>query len=211
MNNDIQETKKKRFLFLKRLYEDTGGYRMNTVNQDELIQELGFTAKDFETIADYLFEEGLIEFDMGNGFSIKHNGVVQIEAALTTPDRPTHYFPPVNIINIEKMSNSQIQQGTIQSTQSVTSSGVDLNSVSTFIQSLHEILPSLELESGRLSEIEADTRTVESQLNSPRPKINVIRDCLNSIHEILCPIAEITKEITPIIQVLNTILFSLHH
>jgi len=51
------------------------------------------------------------DFQLG----ITHNGIKENENAIRHPDEQTKYFPTVNIIYVEHMEGSQIQQGTIQS------------------------------------------------------------------------------------------------
>lgn len=89
----LLEIKRKRFQFLKSLYEITGGNLFASVNMWELGQELGFTRSDTDLIVQYLVGEGLVKyFTLGGGIVITHWGVVQVEEALTQPDKPTQYF-----------------------------------------------------------------------------------------------------------------------
>ena len=60
MANNIQETQRKRFQFLKRLYEVTEGYELASVNLWELGDELRFTRPEIDRIDNFLRSEGLI-------------------------------------------------------------------------------------------------------------------------------------------------------
>lgn len=122
MDSSIEEVKKKRFQFLHRLYEITGGDKYHHVNMWELGDELGFDRDETKKISQYLKGEYLLEFGtLDGGINITHEGVKEIEDAFSHPEEPTQYFPSVNIINIHHMEGSQIQQGSTQSTHTQSS------------------------------------------------------------------------------------------
>jgi hypothetical protein len=86
---------------------------------------------------------------------------------------------------IEQMSHSQIQQNTKHSTQTLGVQTLDLKSVSQLVHSLKSLMGKLGLNAEQESELNADIRTVESQLASPKPKAAVIRESLHSIRNVL--------------------------
>ena len=139
----IAEQKVRRFQFLKYLYERTGGSETELVPDDEALQGSGLSKPDFDLVCEYLLNEGLIGGTL-DAVCMTHAGMVEIEAALTRPDKPTEHFP-VNIIHIEQMHQSQIQQGTVASTQSGTFTSLDLAAVAEFIRGLKDQLPQLGL------------------------------------------------------------------
>jgi len=109
----FEERKLMRFRFLKYLYERTDG---NEAAYAEVAQHLGVPLEEYQVEFHFLVEEGLVERSRGI-VRLTHAGMVEIEKALSQPDKPTEHFP-VNIIHIEQMSHSQIQQGTATSAQS---------------------------------------------------------------------------------------------
>lgn len=73
--NKLFEIKRKRFQFLKSLYEITGGNRFSSVSMWELGQDLGFTRSDTDLIVQYLVGEGLVNyFSLGGGIVINPLG-----------------------------------------------------------------------------------------------------------------------------------------
>lgn len=97
----ITELKLKRFQFLHHLYEETEGDLFQMVNEAELADKLGLTQEETNRIVDYLREEGLLKIPtFGGNVSITHFGRVQIENALSEPQKPTAYFPSVDSINL---------------------------------------------------------------------------------------------------------------
>lgn len=183
---DIQGLKEKRFQFIHRLYEISGGDEYYEVNEWDIGKELNFSKEEIDTITQYLLGEGLIRYTQFGGFiAITHEGIVEVENALSEPDQPSHYFPPVNIINIKYMEGSQIQQGTIDSIQKGTFLIENENQLTEFIELLKTKLHELEISGDDESEIEADVSTIEAQIKSSRPKAGIVKECLLSIKRIL--------------------------
>lgn len=117
----IEELKERRFNYLHLLWEKTDGNIRARENMDELGEYLGYSKQETEKIVQYLVDEYLVKYaGMSKLLEITHEGIKEIEEALSHPEAPTHYFPPVNIINIHHMEGSQIQQGSVSSTQSGT-------------------------------------------------------------------------------------------
>jgi hypothetical protein len=139
-----------------------------------------------DLIFQYLEGEHLIKHENLDGdISITHDGVREVEEALSNPDRPTHYFPPVNIIQINHMEGSQIQQGTILSVQTGQFDLSKKSELIEFTELLKSRLSQIDLDQDDQSEVMADVRTIETQIESKRPKIPIISDCLSSISRIL--------------------------
>ena len=133
----LQDLKEKRFQFIHRLYEISGGNEYCDVNKQDIGKELNFSKDDISTIPQYLKGEGLIRYtEFGGSIAITHEGVIEVEKALSEPDQPSHYFPPVNIINIQHMESSQFQQGTIDSIQKGTFEIGNQKKLSKFIELL---------------------------------------------------------------------------
>jgi len=178
----VSEQKLRRFRFLKYLYERTGGSETEIVPDAEAMRGSGLSKDDFGLVCDYLLKEGLIEGTL-DAVCLTHAGVVEVEAALSQPDRPTEHFP-VNIIHIEQMSHSQIQQGTVDSEQSGTFTSLDLAEVAEFVAGLKTILPQLRLTGHDEGIAQSDIATIETQLSSPRPNVGIIKESLRSIRNI---------------------------
>jgi hypothetical protein len=115
-------TKKKtdRFRFLNRLYERTNGDYHALEDMWEVGADVGLTRDEAQRVMDYLDGEGLATHRaMGGAVALTHVGLREVERALSVPEAPTHYFPAVvNVLQVQSMVGSQIQQGTHGSTQS---------------------------------------------------------------------------------------------
>lgn len=190
MTNDIQEIQRKRFQFLQKLYQDTNGSEFESINLSELGAKLGFSDSETDKIYDYLHAKGLIEdVDLGGSSSITHQGIVEVENALSKLNEPTSYFPPINYIHVEQMIGSQIQQSTNQSSQVLTFNNSDLEAILKFVSDLRSRLPELKLNEEVRADVTFDIATIESQAKSPHPKSTVIKECLLSIKTVLEGIA----------------------
>ncbi len=182
----LEEKKENRFKMLKMIYDITGGDRYKFVNMWEIGEQLHFDRATTEQITQYLVGEGLIESrGIGGIIGISHYGVKQVEEAMENPDRATRYFPPVNIITIGTMLNSQIQQGSTQATQ-IQSINVESSArVKEFIDKLKVELETLPIDDPKKEEIRADIMTVEGQLKKGTPNKTILSESLKSIRTIL--------------------------
>jgi hypothetical protein len=205
MANGMQETRQKRFQFLERLYELTEGNSLVTVNLWELGAELGLSRAETDSIDEFLSGEGLIKHvAFGGTITITHQGVIQAEALLSKLDAPVTDSPAVNLIHVEQMIGSQIQQGTSQSFQVLNFNNEDLDAILKFVNEPKSRVSELELAPKVQAEIESDISTVESQIKSPRPKFRIIQECLLSIRSVLEGIAGNTIA-SLLIQYINTL------
>jgi hypothetical protein len=183
---DIEETKKKRFQFLHRLYELADGDEHSFFDPSQIGQEIGFDEELTYKIVQYLEAERLVRtVDLGGDIVISHFGVREIEEALTNPDSPTPHFLPINIISIGQMTNSQIQQGSPEAKLIVPIEGDKFEELKRIIQSLKESLDQLGLESLKKSDLVAQIQTMEAQMSSSKPNARIISWCLGAIQRIL--------------------------
>lgn len=86
---------------------------------------------------------------------------------------------------IGQMTNSQIQQNTTDSRQSLLIKELNIDEVEGLIRSLKESIDKLNLQEESKSEIIADIKSIESQLSSPKPKKGIIKEGLRSLRTIL--------------------------
>ena len=183
--NELEKKKADRFRFLKRLYEVGGGNRFAIFDEKEIGRDVELTPDETDAVTQYLEGENLIAFHGGQAISITHWGVREIEKALSEPDHPTQYFPPVNIINVHSMVNSQIQQATHGSTQTLYLSKLDQDNLKMLLSEIKSTLASLNIGAQRTQDLSAEIRTIEAQLESSNPKRLIIREALQSVRNIL--------------------------
>lgn len=184
--DEIEDLKKKRFLFLKTLYTKSHGNELTHFNKADIGKNLGFEIFETTNIVDYLSGEGLIKFlGWGGEIGITHNGIIEVEKMLSKPNEQINHFPPLNIINIKHMENSQIQQGSIDSSQVVNLSLEYKNDIKDFLELLKQRKTELVLPDDDESELKAEISTIESQIASSKPMKKIIKESLFVIKNIL--------------------------
>jgi len=206
----IMETQKKRFEILNYLYKESNGNTGKFFNLYEIGKTFNLGIQETKNIVRYLYNERLIDYTgMGGEISITHKGIVEVENAVSKPDVQSDYFPPLNIINIQNMVNSQIQQGNAESSQSVDFSIANNNDIKDFLELLKTKKSELNLSDVSERELDAEVRTIEAQLDSSRPKKSIIKECFLSIKSILEQSAAtliasgLTNQIPAIVALLN--------
>lgn len=121
----LAKKKEMRVQFLNKLYEITDGNALSVANNQKVGRDLVFSYEEIENITEYLKGAGLIKhITMGQGIKygrdiqITYLGIREIEEAILDPNKVAEHFSPVvNILNVNSMQNSQIQQNNTGSTQ----------------------------------------------------------------------------------------------
>lgn len=120
---DVEEIKKKRLKYLDKVYTVTGANPFNYAAGTEISTDLGYGKSESQSVVDYLQKERLVDVIPFTGsVSITHEGIMELEQGYNHPQEATTHFPPINVVNVANMSNSQIQQGVSSSSQTQSTS-----------------------------------------------------------------------------------------
>ena len=164
----IEEKKRDRFRLLEAVYNETEGSSDVLIdNMYELARALGFDIEYYSLILNYLMEESLLF-----GYGIKHQGILEYEEAVSNPTKPTEHFLPLNL-TINSFSNnhqSNFQFGNQNTSTIMVSSQEEKHAYETLVPLLHSFLQELDNEREEKAELEAELKSLEAQLNSPKPK-----------------------------------------
>jgi len=184
---DIDKLNKMRFNFLRLLYEETKGNTFKIVDMNKIGQKLSFTQEDIESVTKYLSDDKLLEYKtLGGGISITHAGIKEIEKALGAPNEPTeHFLPIINITSIGSMNHSTLQQGTIDSSQVLKTTTVDIAQIKRLINELKKEVHSLSLSEQDKNDLELQISALENQLQSSRRNPAVVQGTIDIIKNIL--------------------------
>lgn len=193
MNEELKKKQQLRVVFLNKVYELSNGDTNKFVNGGEVAIQIGLKNGDEDQAritAKYLEEEGLIRVEwLLNGIPahirITHEGLREIESALGEPDKPTEHFMSFNFLNIGQMMNSNIQQGTTESNQTLNVTTDSLDQIKGFLEQLSQSVDELRLREDARSELSSELATLEAQVSSPKPKPTILRESLSSIKRIL--------------------------
>lgn len=128
MNNDYQvvlNKQKKRFEVLRAIYLDTNGEEYKLSTTDDIRKATGIPGEELIHILQYLKNEGLIKplsllYDGSESVAIQilHQGVLEVEAAISSPEEPTTHFPS-QVFNINNNAPVSAQQFGNQNTLNV--------------------------------------------------------------------------------------------
>lgn len=168
----------KALVLLKALYDAT---RAKT--EPIFIEEMntGLSEEEAKAAWRYLKDRGLIDtFSIDYTARINGSGIDAIEGAQRRPDQPSSNFPSVsynivhNTMHVGTMSNSPVQQGGVQSTQSqtVTYSAQDISDLNHLISELASHLDELQMDARQRQKAQAQIATLRAQLSDePDPVI----------------------------------------
>jgi predicted transcriptional regulator len=179
----IEEMKKNRYLFLKKLYDATQGVSSKIINLWELGDSLSFDRTLTKLVYQYLQGEDLIVVRaLGGGISITHTGVVEIENAETNPESPTEHFLPIqNIFNISNVYGSQLQVGSHNSTQTVS---VEQNDIHEWIKQVEENATTSGLDAADIEVLKDEVEQLKLLLKARRPDKSILERFVQNIGEI---------------------------
>jgi hypothetical protein len=185
--DSLEELKRKRFLFMKRLYELSGASPLEFVLLDDILKGLDIGREEAINMSMYLSEKGLMKFACsGPYFNITSHGIDQVEAALAKPELDNQYFGPIfNILNVGSVQNSQIQQGSVSSTQSAHFDDSKLAELMKLLPEFRAKAPDLQLSDGQLRDFNAHLDTIEAQLKLSRPRPSILKESLTELKYVL--------------------------
>jgi hypothetical protein len=116
---------------------------------------------------------------------LEEDGVLGEGLTFSSKERETAAHGNYTINYHGPVNNSQIQQGSQHSAQSMSVAQTDFKAVGEWLQSLKDQIAELKLNSADTAQIQADVQAAESQLASPRPNRVVIEACMQSLTNIL--------------------------
>lgn len=108
---------------------------------------------------------------------------VEKAKAPSSPDGITYQVQNQTVIH--SMQQSQIQLGSIGSSQVFSHPSMDISNLDVLINEIKSALETLDIGSSERAELNADLATIEAQQGSPKPRIPIIKEALRSIRAVL--------------------------
>lgn len=90
-----------------------------------------------------------------------------------------------NVNYIGKMVGSQLQQGTNNSVRYNPNTEMNFKEIQILLEQIKMQISTMNDAPGNKAEVQADISTIESQINSPKPKEGIIQEALQSIRRVL--------------------------
>jgi|GEM_PF-958962 len=180
----IEQRKAARFKMLEKIYSEVGGFENSYFDIYQIGETLNFSTDLTIATAEYLKNEGLIEYKALNGVAgITHYGIVQYEQALRKPEQESRHFLPVsiiqNILKADRIDNIQIQQGNYKSKQEMNKNNEFANLL-LWLQKLEDSL----IEENKidiLEELKVDIKFIKDNIASENPNTKYIKIALDTI------------------------------
>jgi len=117
---------------------------------------------------------------------LEEEGISGEDLTFTTAEKEAAGKPSLTINNFfGSISQAQIQQNTVGSSQELDVQGMDVQQVKSLLRSLSALLPELQLTADIKKELEAEIVTIDAQADSPKPKKAIIRASFGVIQRIL--------------------------
>lgn len=184
----VEQRRAWRLALLHSLYEWSDGSPVLVFHDVWSVgEELGIPRDQAWDVAAYLWAEGLAEpCDGQGGISITHEGIKEVEAALSAPEVPTPRFPPArNVIRIERAVNTVIQQGTVGSTQIVERGSAAAVEAAALADEVERSLEHLQVMAAERDDLRGQVDALRAQLAAPRPRLSALRDAAGAIRDVL--------------------------
>jgi len=198
---DIESKRKLRTAFMRWLFEGTGGSQDTHLRPSEFRVPEGWvgdtpTNRDIWDAVRYLEGERLIKAQWAMGGApilvrLTHEGIREMEQALSEPDRQTeHFVPLVNVTNIHgPVIGSQIQQGSPGATQTGHIEVNQRDHAAAFIAAARKVLASESLDADTRRQAEEDLEVMSRELERPRPRWQILRTFGTAVRDTLAKAA----------------------
>ncbi|MDD5131282.1 MAG: hypothetical protein PHH44_01320 [bacterium] len=181
-----EEIARKRFNFMRRLYELTEGEEGQPVHFNKVQEQLGFSSTLMQDIIFYLENEKLVAYQSsGNLINITPAGAEEVEAALMEPDKATTHFPARGNTMAKQTMDLQMQQESYEKTQGITIGESRYKELDELLQVLNSSLDQLNMTVEQKSMLQSEINTINSQMSSAKPKTTIIPGSVASIKRIL--------------------------
>jgi len=190
---DLQGKRELRTRFMRWLYDTMDG-ATDDIAESRLFQQTpagaGISDEDLRNALHYLEGQYLIKchWSMGEAppsVQLLHPGVVEVEQAISAPDRSTeHFVPMVSVFHVAgSIVNSQVSAASPGSQQTGTfNNGA---SVREFLDAAVLLVQELNLGGEVEQDLLADIGSMERELDRPEPRQGVIREFGKSVRTVL--------------------------
>jgi len=176
----------RRIQFIKAVYEESNGSQASVMDGFDLGSRLGWPYPETDDVMQYWEAEHLIEFVAEEGaIVITHRGIVEVEGARDNPSRRTQHFPPFSVVIHGDVTNSPMQIGTIDSTQTViTQPGMDTQLVLAFLDAVQAATAQSPVPGTSGADVGEMIEQVRSQLERPEPNRPMVKATVGALRDI---------------------------
>jgi hypothetical protein len=155
------------------------------------MQEMFGVDYRFEVRLEYYQLQGIIDSVKTTllkwALQLEKDGILGDEYLFSESEKKAANQPIYNTYNTfyGNLQNSQIQQHTKESTQSITVKQVDFGKIREIVQEILAELDNWGIDGEQREDLEAELKTIISQLKSSNPKMSILKECWTSSRTIL--------------------------
>ena len=172
------------FRILDEIYKISGGSQRMLINVWDVGYKIGLDRQTTRLAVDYLIAKGLLRFvALGGMVSLTQIGLKSYVEATQNPSIGSENFPPVNIINVNKMEGSQIQQGTVGSRQTLYFTQPEIDTLRNLLPEMKNVLQYVALIDQK--EIEGYIMMLDGQLRVSKINTSFISETITTLQAIL--------------------------
>lgn len=182
---NLKELMKNRFLFLFKLYEEEKKARLAESNIGSIEKELQLDAEEINDIIAYLKQKKLAVIDSKKSIKITTKGYTEIETAFKNPDENTENFLAPNSIEINNLLSSINENKPKKTHNPVSAYSTQFMEINKIINTIWKVESKFNLNPELHAELICEMKTIECQLESPKPKKIILTFCLKNIGTIL--------------------------
>lgn len=114
LSNTVAFADEELFLFLLKIYRWDQDHTDHSVSLWEMAPELEYSNSDAQLIADVLQRKGLLTFvSLSGHVSLTSLGTFEVMLALSSPNKPTRYFPAIENFNNIALTVDSFNHGNI--------------------------------------------------------------------------------------------------
>ena len=172
-------------MFLFKLYEEEKKVRLAESNIDSIEKQLQLKSEEINDVLTYLKQKKLAVIDSKKNIKITPKGYLEIEAAFKNPDENTENFLAPNSIEINDLLSSINENENSKPRNPVSAYSTQYMEIDKIINSIWKVESKFNLKPELHAELICEMKTIECQLESPKPKKIILTFCLKNIGSIL--------------------------
>ncbi|GHJ47457.1 hypothetical protein Cs7R123_47990 [Catellatospora sp. TT07R-123] len=179
---DIEGRLRLRTRFMHWLYESTGGRTSGSSVDTANFDRGGISDRDLNDALEYLSRQDLLwaSWNLDDPYpqcvGLTHRGLLEMEAALRTPQTPTQHFAPISVLHVYgNIIGSNIRQGSTGSTQTIEALPGEKADIEAFIAAVRAAIREPEFDPVLKGKVESDVAMIEAEVRRQQPRWKLVR------------------------------------
>ncbi len=165
------------------IYNEAKGSILNSVDLLKVAGNLGYQQNEAYVFASWLRHKGWLEIESKTKVRLTRQGrnVVRLDSNQGA-DLPPNYRIHINNSNVV---NSNFQNATTNSSQSIVLNGSEMAELSDLVKQIREFLNNDDLRPEVKEDVECELKKIDSQTKSSTPNRERVKGCLTTIKNVI--------------------------